>query len=189
MPSFGLALRRAREQQGFSFDDVARDTHLSKRYLLALEDEAIHELPGGPYNRAYVRAYAGYLGLDSDSLVRDYALDEEAQTKAGLARRPDVLATMRQAAERLRSRPAPGRSGLATAARVGGLAGVAGNVPPYQIHPCRCHSSCTFCRMYASSDSRSACAHSHAPEPVPEIVSRSSSTPFSVITMVKVPCG
>jgi hypothetical protein len=126
MPSFGPALLRARQLQGISLDDVARDTHLSKRYLLALEVEALHELPGGPYNRAYVRTYAGYLGLDSESLVQDYALEEEAQTKAGLALRPDVLATMRQAAERPRSRPAQRRSGLATAARVGGLASVAG---------------------------------------------------------------
>jgi cytoskeletal protein RodZ len=126
MPSFGPALLRARQQQGISLDDVARDTHLSKRYLLALEDEAIHKLPGGPYNRAYVRTYAEYLGLDPDSLARDYGLEEEAQTKAGLALQPDVLATMRQAAERPRSRPAPRRSGLTTVARVGGLASLAG---------------------------------------------------------------
>src|SRR5438445_4804147 len=125
MPSFGPALLRARQHKGISLDDVARDTHLSKRYLLALEDEAIRELPGGPYNRAYVRTYARYLGLDCESLARDYALEEEAQTKAGLAVRPDVLATMRQVAERPRSRPAPRGNGLATVARVGGSAGVA----------------------------------------------------------------
>jgi cytoskeletal protein RodZ len=126
MLSFGPALRRARQERGISLDDVARDTRLSKRYLLALEDESIQELPGGPYNRAYVRTYAGYLGLDPDTLVRDYALEEEAQTKAGrLAVLPDVLATMRQAAERPRSQPAPVRGGLATVARVGGFAGVA----------------------------------------------------------------
>jgi cytoskeletal protein RodZ len=126
MLSFGPALRRARQERGISLDDVARDTRLSKRYLLALEDESIQELPGGPYNRAYVRTYAGYLGLDPDTLVRDYALEEEAQTKAGrLGVLPDVLATMRQAAERTRSQPATVRSGLATVARVGGFAGVA----------------------------------------------------------------
>jgi hypothetical protein len=126
MPSFGLALGRARQQQGISLDDVARDTRLNKRYLLALEDEAIHELPGGPYNRAYVRSYAEYLGLDPDSLLRDYALEEEAQTKAGrLAASPDVLATMRHAAARPRPQPAPVRSGFARVARVAGFASVA----------------------------------------------------------------
>jgi transcriptional regulator with XRE-family HTH domain len=126
MPSFGPALRGARQQKGISFDDVARDTRLSKRYLIALEDEAIHELPGGSYNRAYVRTYARHLGLDPESLVQDYVREEEAQTKAGrLAESPDVLATMRQAAERPRPQPAPGRSRFASVTRVGGFAGVA----------------------------------------------------------------
>ena len=126
MSSFGPALRRARQQQGISFDDVARDTRLSKRYLLALEEESLSELPGGTYNRAYVRTYALYLRLDPDSLVRDYALEEEAQTKAGqLAAGLDVLATMRKAAERPRAQPLPSGSRVATVARVGTVAGVA----------------------------------------------------------------
>jgi cytoskeletal protein RodZ len=126
MSSFGPALRRARQQQGISFDDVARDTRLSKRYLLALEEESLSELPGGTYNRAYLRTYALYLRLDPDSLVRDYALEEEAQTKAGrLAVGLDVLATMRKAAERPRAQPLPSGSRVATVARAAGVAGVA----------------------------------------------------------------
>ena len=70
MGSFGSALRRTREQKGISLDDIAGETRLSRRYLLALEDEAIHKLPGGTYNRAYLRTYAGYLGLDAEWLVR-----------------------------------------------------------------------------------------------------------------------
>jgi cytoskeletal protein RodZ len=126
MSSFGPALRRARQQQGISFDDVARDTRLSKRYLLALEEESLSDLPGGTYNRAYLRTYALYLRLDPDSLVRDYALEEEAQTKAGrLAVGLDVLATMRKAAERPRAQPLPSGRRVATLVRAGSLAGVA----------------------------------------------------------------
>jgi cytoskeletal protein RodZ len=126
MSSFGPALRRARQQQGISFDDVARDTRLSKRYLLALEEESLSELPGGTYNRAYIRTYALYLRLDPDSLVRDYELEEEAQTKTGrLAVELDVLATMRKAAERPRAQPLPSGSRVATVARAGAVAGVA----------------------------------------------------------------
>jgi cytoskeletal protein RodZ len=126
MSSFGPALRRARQQQGISFDDVAQDTRLSKRYLMALEDESIGVLPGGTYNRAYVRTYALYLRLDPDSLVRDYALEEEAQTKAGrLAVGLDVLATMRKAAERPRAQALPSGRRVATLARAAGFVGVA----------------------------------------------------------------
>ena len=126
MSSFGPALRRARQQQGISFDDVARDTRLSKRYLLALEEESLSELPGGTYNRAYLRTYALYLRLDPDSLGRDYALEEEAQTKAGrLAVGLDVLATMRKVAERPRAQPLPSGSRVRTVVRAVGVAGVA----------------------------------------------------------------
>ncbi len=126
MSSFGPALRRARQQQGISLDDVARDTRLSKRYLLALEEESLSGLPGGTYNRAYLRSYALYLRLDPDSLVRDYALEEEAQTKAGrLAVGLDVLATMRKVAERPRAQPLPSGSRVRTVVRAAGVAGVA----------------------------------------------------------------
>ena len=126
MASFGSELRRTRQRQGISLDDVVRDTRLAKRCLLALEDESIPELPGGPYNRAYLRTYAAYLGLDPDRLVRDYELEKEAQTKAGrLAVPPDVLTAMRQAVERRRSQAAVGRRGLGTIARIAGFVGVA----------------------------------------------------------------
>lgn len=126
MAFFGSELRRSRQRQGISLDDVARDTRLAKRCLLALEDESIPDLPGGPYNRAYLRTYAAYLGLDPDRLVRDYELEKEAQTKAGrLAVPPDVLTAMRQAVENRRSQPAVGRRGLGTIARIAGFAGVA----------------------------------------------------------------
>src|SRR5688572_8898526 len=62
--SFGAMLLHARTQRGISHDDVARDTRVAKRYVLALENESLNSLPGGLYNRAYVRTYAAYLGLD-----------------------------------------------------------------------------------------------------------------------------
>ena len=95
MASFGAALRRTREEKGISLDEIAGETRLSKRYLLALEDEAIHKLPGGTYNRAYLRSYAGYLGLDIERLVREYSLEEAHQTEIGrLQPQPDILTSI-----------------------------------------------------------------------------------------------
>ena len=100
MASFGPALRRTREEKGISLDDIAGETRLSKRYLLALEDEAIHKLPGGTYNRAYLRTYAGYLGLDIERLVREYSLEEAHQTEIGrLQPQPDILTSIGKAVE------------------------------------------------------------------------------------------
>jgi len=123
MPSFGPALRRAREERGLSLDDVSRETRLTKRYLLALENETLDDLPGGPYNRAYVRTYATYLELDPDRLISAYAREEGSQSRAGrLAVRPDVLAAMHQAAERRRAREATGSNRPLAIARLAGPA-------------------------------------------------------------------
>jgi cytoskeletal protein RodZ len=94
--SFGAMLRHAREERGISHDDVARDTRIAKRYVIALDNESIGTLPGGPYNRAYVRAYAAYVGLDADRIVRDYdrTVQEHSQTSLSAAQ-PDQIAALR----------------------------------------------------------------------------------------------
>lgn len=97
MPTFGPLLRRTREQRGVTLDDVARETRLSKRYLIALEEEAISKLPGGTYNRAYLKSYAVFLALEPDALVRDYIAEEARQTAAS---QQDLLETMNKAIDK-----------------------------------------------------------------------------------------
>jgi cytoskeletal protein RodZ len=102
MASFGPTLQRERQRRGISIDEIAHTTRVARRYLVALEDEAIRSLPGGPYNRAYLRTYATCLGLDPGGLVRDYDATVNAQAEAGQLRpvAPDARTTMRMAAER-----------------------------------------------------------------------------------------
>lgn len=97
MATFGPTLRRTREQRGISLDEVVSETRLSKRYLLALEDEAISKLPGGTYNRAYLRSYATFLGLDADALLREYAAEE---ARVAAKAEVDQMAAMNRAIER-----------------------------------------------------------------------------------------
>ncbi len=102
-------LLRARTERGLSHDDVARETRVAKRYLLALENESLSSLPGGLYNRAYLRMYAAYLGLDADSIVRDY--DRTVQEQSGnrsLAAQPDQIDALRAVMRQKESRT-PGR--------------------------------------------------------------------------------
>ena len=96
MATFGQALRRARDQRGISLDEIARETRLSKRYLIALEEEAIAKLPGGAYNRAYLKSYAAFLGLDPEPLVRDYAAEDARRTQS----EAEQLAAMNRALDR-----------------------------------------------------------------------------------------
>jgi hypothetical protein len=69
---FGRALEQARIAGGISLDEAAIATRISPRYLLALEQEEINELPAPIYARGFLRSYAGYLGLDAASLTALY---------------------------------------------------------------------------------------------------------------------
>lgn len=70
--SFGARLKREREKKGISLDDISLSTKIGTRLLRALEEEHFEQLPGGIFNRGFVRAYARHLGLDEDQAVADY---------------------------------------------------------------------------------------------------------------------
>ncbi len=69
MESIGEKLRLAREQHTYTLDQVARDTHVARRFLQALEEEDFSAFPGETYAMGFLRTYAEYLGLDADELI------------------------------------------------------------------------------------------------------------------------
>lgn len=69
---FGRALEQARIAGGISLDEAATATRISSRYLLALEQEELDELPAPIYARGFLRTYAGYLGLDPADVTSLY---------------------------------------------------------------------------------------------------------------------
>jgi cytoskeletal protein RodZ len=73
MSNFGASFRRAREAAGLPLEKIAAETRISTRFLLAIESEDFHLLPGGVFNRGFVRAYAAHLGLDADQAVTEYS--------------------------------------------------------------------------------------------------------------------
>lgn len=79
--SLGPRLRHERETRGVSLDALSRATRIPVRLLEALEDERWDELPGGVFNRGFVRAVAEHLGLDADASVAAYvaATDDKPQ--------------------------------------------------------------------------------------------------------------
>jgi len=58
--------------RGVSLDDIADATKIGTRLLRALEEEHFELLPGGIFNKGFVRAYAKYLGLNEEEAVADY---------------------------------------------------------------------------------------------------------------------
>jgi len=70
--SFGERMKREREMRGVKLEEIAESTKIGKRNLIALEEEQFDQLPGGIFNKGFVRAYARYLGLDEEQAVNDY---------------------------------------------------------------------------------------------------------------------
>ena len=78
MSTFGERLKREREKRKISLDDVAKSTKISKRHLVELEEERFKDLPGGIFNKGFVRAYAKHLELNEEEMVREYVAAEAA---------------------------------------------------------------------------------------------------------------
>jgi cytoskeletal protein RodZ len=69
---FGEKLRKQREQRGLELDAISNTTKISTRMLRALEDEHFDQLPGGVFNKGFVRAFARQIGLNEEEAVADY---------------------------------------------------------------------------------------------------------------------
>ena len=72
---FGEHLKREREMRGVSLNEISAATRISTKFLEAIENDRWNELPGGAFNRGFIRSIARYLGLDEDSIVAEYSLD------------------------------------------------------------------------------------------------------------------
>lgn len=68
----GAVLRSAREDRHLSLPEVARLLHIRARYLDAIEQGDFTDLPGLPYAKGYIQAYAVFLELDKDELMRRF---------------------------------------------------------------------------------------------------------------------
>ncbi len=80
MDIFGERLKAAREQKGYSIEQVARDTNIAKKYLIALEEEDFSIFPGEPYLIGFLTNYSEYLGLDPKEIIalhRNMILQEQ----------------------------------------------------------------------------------------------------------------
>lgn len=101
MGAFGDRLRREREMRGVTLGEISESTKISSRALQALEDEEFGILPGGIFNKGFVRAYARYLGIDEEQAVADYlaattkeAPAEEEKFPLELTKKPEESRSM-----------------------------------------------------------------------------------------------
>lgn len=71
--SIGEKLRLARETRGIALRDISEQTRISMRYLEAIETDDYRRLPGGIFNRSFIRAYAKFIGYDEQEAMAEYA--------------------------------------------------------------------------------------------------------------------
>jgi helix-turn-helix protein len=69
---FGARMRQHREQQELCLAAIADRTKIKASLLEALERDDLSRWPPGIYRRAYVRAYADAIGLNADSVIREF---------------------------------------------------------------------------------------------------------------------
>lgn len=88
-PAFLEEIKRVRSERGISIEEIAEKTNIKVAHIRAIEDGDLARLPGGPYNRAFIRSISEYLGIDTKPYERKAEPNEfikERQVKLELGR-------------------------------------------------------------------------------------------------------
>jgi cytoskeleton protein RodZ len=85
----GELLQERREDLGLDLDEIGAMLRIKPAYLAALEQGRTHDLPGPTYAIGFVRAYADFLGLDSEAVLARFKAEA-----AGVTARPDLALPM-----------------------------------------------------------------------------------------------
>ena len=88
--TLGRVLRGARESRGLSLREISDQTRISRRYLEAIEADDYKNLPGGIFNRSFVKAFSKAVGFDEAQAIKAYERTARAQGE------PDDVPTSRQ---------------------------------------------------------------------------------------------
>lgn len=75
----GIRLREAREQRGLTLRDISNVTKIPLKVLDTIESNDTARLPPAFFARAFVRAYAAEVGLESTQVLDDYPARAESQ--------------------------------------------------------------------------------------------------------------
>jgi cytoskeletal protein RodZ len=137
--SFGEKLRRERDVRGVSLREIAKGTKISVRFLQTLEKNRLDVLPSNLFQRAFVKQYTLFLGLDPEKIITEFvaAHGQPAPPERRIAPSPErrsrlsvgrvflavvavlaVVLTFRRGREPERVQPAPTPAAVAAAPAV-----------------------------------------------------------------------
>jgi len=72
-PGWGRYLKRLREARSLTVDDVAKETLLEPKMIVALEAEDCAALPTSSFVKGYIRNYARFLEIDAEPLMTSFS--------------------------------------------------------------------------------------------------------------------
>jgi hypothetical protein len=98
--SFGARMRFERERRDITIATISASTKILGALLEAMENDDVSRWPTGFYRRAFIRAYAGAIGLDPEVTAREF-----------IERFPEPEDKAMAAAERAAARPEAPRGG------------------------------------------------------------------------------
>ena len=91
-PGVGALLRASRIRYGLEIDEVAGVLRIRRRFIEAIEDGKLDQLPGASSTLGFVKTYAEHLGLDGDEVVRRCRAESIAVDKKTRLNFPTPLA-------------------------------------------------------------------------------------------------
>jgi len=71
MKRFGEELKSARESRGISLQEISKETKINQKFIEEIENGNFNLLPQ-TYIRAFIRAYAKYIGLNPNDTIKRY---------------------------------------------------------------------------------------------------------------------
>ncbi len=95
----GYRLKKAREQQGYSIEDIQKITKLRAKYIKSIEENDFSVFSGDVYAKGSIRNYADIVGIDHEELWEEYELyykiekdeekEEEKPEKKQVKKKPE----------------------------------------------------------------------------------------------------
>jgi cytoskeletal protein RodZ len=74
-------LRKIRENKQISLKEASLKLNIKQEYLAAIENNSSDRLPGGVYERLFLKKYSAFLGLNSKNVEKEYFAEKLKKTR------------------------------------------------------------------------------------------------------------
>lgn len=87
MKTVGDLLKNARLKHGLTLDQISVHTKISKKYLIAIEDNDFNQLPPAAFSKGFLHTYSSIVGLDPKTILAIFRRDFDQDNKGRIVPR------------------------------------------------------------------------------------------------------